>query len=94
MRKAASVAYAESGPSAPELMALFGWTNFKTAQIYIEKAEKRRMRTNAFERKAAYEKRSSVPLFEPKMANETNRSRDRRQRQVRRRPPSTCGRLG
>ena len=72
LRKAASVAYAESGASAPELMALFGWTNFKTAQIYIEKAEKRRMRTNAFERKAAYEKRSSVPLFEPKTANETN----------------------
>lgn len=72
LRKAASVAYAESGATAPELCALFGWSNLKTAQIYIEKAEKRRMQANAFERKAAYEKRSSVPLFEPKKANETN----------------------
>ncbi len=33
------MAYAESGESAPELMALFGWTNLRTAQTYIETAQ-------------------------------------------------------
>jgi integrase len=72
LRKAAAVAYAESGATAPELMAVFGWSNLRTAQIYIEQAEKRRMRANAFERREEYEKRKSVPLLAPKSANETN----------------------
>lgn len=71
LRKAASVAYAESGGTAPELCAVFGWTNLKTAQIYIEQAEKRKMRANAFERRAEYEKRQSVSDFEAKKPNET-----------------------
>ncbi|WP_226785240.1 tyrosine-type recombinase/integrase [Pseudorhizobium xiangyangii] len=72
LRKAAAVAYAESGATAPELMAVFGWSNLRTAQIYIEKAEKRRMRTNAFERRAAYEKQKSVSLLAAEKPNETN----------------------
>ncbi len=72
LRKAAAVAYAESGATAPELMAVFGWSNLRTAQIYIEQAEKRRMRTNAFERREEYEKRKNVPLSAPKSTDETN----------------------
>jgi len=72
LRKAAAVAYAESGATGPELMAVFGWSNLRTAQIYIEKAEKRRMRANAFNRRAEYEKQRSVPLSEPQDPNETN----------------------
>ncbi|MCF3643002.1 site-specific integrase [Rhizobium sp. TRM95111] len=76
LRKAASVAYAESGGTAPELMALFGWSNLKTAQIYIEQAEKRKMRANAFERRAEYKKRQSVPLSLPKSADETEKEKN------------------
>ena len=71
LRKAAAVAYAESGATAPELMAVFGWSNLKTAQIYIEQAEKRRMRMNAFERRAEYENRRSVSLYATTISDET-----------------------
>ncbi len=71
LRKAAAVAYAESGATAPELMAVFGWSNLRTAQIYIEKAEQRRMRSNAFKRREEHEKGKSVPLSPPKKADET-----------------------
>lgn len=37
LRKAAAVALAENGASAPALCAVFGWANLKTAQIYIER---------------------------------------------------------
>ncbi len=37
VRKAAAVALAESGASASELMAIFGWTNLKTAQFTSKK---------------------------------------------------------
>lgn len=76
LRKAAAVAFAESGATAPELMAVFGWSNLKTAQIYIEKANKRKMRTNAFDRKAEYEKRQSVSLSEAVTADETNEAKN------------------
>lgn len=72
LRKAAAVAYAESGATAPELCAVFGWTNLRTAQIYIEQAEKRRMRRNAFDRREAYEKLKNVSLSATEKPNETN----------------------
>jgi len=72
LRKAAAVAYAESEATAPELMAVFGWSNLRTAQIYIEQAEKRRMRRNAFDRREAYEKLRNVPLSGAASPNETN----------------------
>jgi len=72
LRKAAAVAYAESGATAPELCAVFGWSNLKTAQIYIEQAERRRMRANAFERREQYEKQKNASLSEPKATDETN----------------------
>lgn len=50
LRKAAAIALAESGSTAIELCAIFGWTNLRTAQIYIEKANKTRLRENAFTR--------------------------------------------
>ena len=72
LRKAAAVAYAESGASAPELMALFGWSNLRTAQIYIEKAQKRIMARNAAERLQKHKDRESVSLSSPKVPVETN----------------------
>jgi len=72
LRKAASVAYAESGATAPELMALFGWTNLRTTQIYIEKAQKRVMARNAAERLQKHKDRESVSLSSAKTPSETN----------------------
>lgn len=71
LRKAAAVLYAESGATAPELMALFGWSNMKTAQIYIAQADKRRMAANAQERLAAHTKSQSVSNSATKRRYET-----------------------
>ncbi|MBB5044037.1 tyrosine-type recombinase/integrase [Shinella fusca] len=72
LRKAASVAYAESGATAPELMAVFGWTNLKTAQGYIEKAQKRIMARNAADRLERHRERESVSLSGSETPDETN----------------------
>lgn len=75
LRKAAAVAYAESGATAPQLCAVFGWTNLKTAQIYIEQAEKRRLRRSAFANRAEYERQKSVSVLAAKKQNETNKEK-------------------
>jgi site-specific recombinase XerD len=72
LRKAAAVVLAESGASASELMAIFGGANLKTAQIYVEKANKRRMTANAFERRERSIESGSVPLSQTQNSNETN----------------------
>ncbi|WP_234905822.1 tyrosine-type recombinase/integrase [Affinirhizobium pseudoryzae] len=72
LRKAAAVAYAESGASAPELCAVFGWSNLRTAQIYIDQAEKRKLRVNAYERRQAHEKLKSVSFSGGGKTSETN----------------------
>ncbi|EJJ28075.1 phage integrase family protein [Rhizobium sp. CF142] len=72
LRKAAAVALPESGASASELMAIFGWTNLKTAQIYVEKANRRRMTANAFERRERSSEAESVSLSRPQNPIETN----------------------
>ncbi|MVA36110.1 tyrosine-type recombinase/integrase [Agrobacterium vitis] len=71
LRKAGSVLYAESGATAPELMALFGWSNMKTAQIYIAQADKRRMTANAQERLASSKETQSVSISAAKRRDET-----------------------
>lgn len=72
LRKAAAVALAESGATAPELCAIFGWTNLRTAQIYIDRANKRTMTANAFKRRQQAKEEESVSLLRGKKANETN----------------------
>ncbi|WP_092587797.1 hypothetical protein [Rhizobium mongolense] len=53
-------------------MAIFGWTKLKTAQIYVEKANKRRMTANAFDRREQYSSEQNVSLLPPKNVGETN----------------------
>ena len=72
LRKAAAVALAENGATAPELCAIFGWSNLRAAQIYIEKANKRKMTANAFRRRERAAEKQSVSLLRGKKANETN----------------------
>jgi integrase len=62
LRKAAAVALAESGATAPELCAIFGWSKLETAEIYIRQANKAKMSSNAIQRLDEYRNRQSVPL--------------------------------
>jgi site-specific recombinase XerD len=73
LRKAAAVILAESGVTAPELCALFGWSKLETAEIYIREAQKRKMVGNAFARLDEYRSRESVSLPRTKTLAETNR---------------------
>ncbi|KQU81297.1 integrase [Ensifer sp. Root31] len=71
LRKAAAVMLAESGATAPELCAIFGWSKLETAETYIRKAQKRKMADNAFTRLDEYRNRKSVSLSKSKKQNET-----------------------
>ena len=77
LRKTSAVAMAESGASAPELCAIFGWSKLDTAEIYIREANKSRMSTNAFARLDEYRNRKSVSLSGTKSINETIRKNNR-----------------
>lgn len=48
LRKSAAIRMAYAGATAPELMAVFGWTDMKTALFYIAQAEAARLTDNAF----------------------------------------------
>jgi integrase len=77
LRKAAAVALAESGATAAELRAIFGWSKLETAEIYIRKASKSKMSANAFQRLDEYRNRKSVSLSGPRTTNETKRKNNR-----------------
>jgi integrase len=77
LRKAAAVALAESGVTAPELCAVFGWGELETAEIYIREANASRMTTNAFARLEEYRNRKSVSVSMTKTSNETKRKNTR-----------------
>ncbi|WP_407062481.1 tyrosine-type recombinase/integrase [Bradyrhizobium sp. 44] len=72
LRKASALAMAESGATAPELCALFGWSKLETAEIYIRGARKRIMIDNAFTRLDEHRKQKSVSLRGRKPAGGTN----------------------
>jgi site-specific recombinase XerD len=77
LRKAAAVALAENGATAPELCAIFGWTKLETAEIYIRAANARRMTTNAFARLEEYRNRKSVSLSGLRTGDETKEGNNR-----------------
>jgi integrase len=77
LRKASAVAMAESGVTAPEMCAVFGWGKLETAEIYIREANASRMSTNAFARLEEYRNRKSVSVPGPKSSNETIRGNSR-----------------
>ena len=71
LRKAAAVILAESGASASELCALFGWSKLETAEVYIREANKRTMVENTFTRLDEYRNRKSVSVSGPNSKTET-----------------------
>jgi integrase len=77
LRKASAVAMAESGVTAPELCAVFGWGKLETAEIYIREANASKMSTNAFARLEEYRNRKSVSLSVTKTTSETIRKNTR-----------------
>jgi site-specific recombinase XerD len=70
LRKAAAVALAENGATAPELCAIFGWAKLETAEIYIRQAQRRVMAGNAFARLDEHRNRKSVSESGPKNVRE------------------------
>lgn len=62
VRKAAATILAESGATASELCAVFGWSKLETAEIYVRKAQRKLMAANAFARLDALAARPIVPL--------------------------------
>jgi site-specific recombinase XerD len=77
LRKASAVAFAESGASAPEMCAVFGWSKLETAEIYIREAQKRVMAENAYTRLDEYRARKSVSVLKAETGDETNRGKNR-----------------
>jgi integrase len=77
LRKASAVAMAESGVTAPELCAVFGWGKLETAEIYIREANASRMSTNAFARLEEYRNRKSVSVSGVKPTDGTIRKNSR-----------------
>ncbi|MCK1516116.1 tyrosine-type recombinase/integrase [Bradyrhizobium sp. 190] len=77
LRKAAAVTLAESGVTAPELCALFGWSKLETAEIYIRQARQRTMVANAFTRLEEYRNQKSVSVLGSRTTNETKRKNNR-----------------
>jgi hypothetical protein len=71
VRKAAAIILAENGATAAELCAIFGWSKLETAEIYIRKAQRKRMAVNAFAKLAP----PSVPLRARKNSGGTNRTK-------------------
>jgi integrase len=71
LRKTAAVILAESGASASELCALFGWSKLETAEVYIREANKRTMVENVFTRLDEYRNRKSVSVSGAKGRTET-----------------------
>jgi hypothetical protein len=65
------VALAESGVTAPELCAIFGWSKLETAEIYIREANKQRMTAHVFQRLDEYRNRKSVSNLGPRTTDET-----------------------
>jgi integrase len=75
LRKAAAVTLAENEATAPELCAIFGWSKLETAEIYIRRAQKKKMAGNAFARLDDYRDRKSVSLSKSKNLNETKKGK-------------------
>ena len=73
LRKASAVALAESGASAAEMCAIFGWSKLETAEIYIREAQARVMVDNAFARLDQHRKRKSVSMPRTNQPTETKR---------------------
>jgi integrase len=71
LRKAAAVILAESGASASELCALFGWSKLETAEVYIREANKRTMVENVFTRLDDHRNRKSVSVSGTNSRTET-----------------------
>ncbi len=75
VRKAAATILAESGATASELCAVFGWSKLETAEIYVRKAQKKLMASNAFARLDALMARKNVPLSGAKTVDGTKRAK-------------------
>jgi hypothetical protein len=45
LRKAGATRAAENGATVPQMMAIFGWAGYSQAEVYVRKAERKKMAT-------------------------------------------------
>jgi len=62
LRKASATILAEAGATEHQLMAIFGWSDSKMAQLYTKAAQSRRIIDAGFERRKNYVAHRNVPL--------------------------------
>ncbi|MDF8358993.1 tyrosine-type recombinase/integrase [Ensifer adhaerens] len=76
LRKASATLLAEAGATEHQLMAIFGWSDSKTAQHYTKAAQSKKVIDAGFERRKNYLARRNVPLSERRSPGETKRGKD------------------
>jgi len=76
LRKSAATVLAEAGASEYQLMAVFGWSDSKTARIYTKKAEQKRLAKSAFDRLEISTEQKNVPLFSTVKSSGTKRGKN------------------
>ncbi len=76
LRKSAATVLAEAGASEYQLMAVFGWSDSKTARIYTKTAEQKRLAKSAFDRLEISTERQNVPLSSTVKSSGTKRGKN------------------
>lgn len=71
LRKASATILAEAGASEHQLMAIFGWSDSKMAQLYTRAAQSKRIIDAGFERRKSFMAHKNVPLLAAKNFGET-----------------------
>jgi hypothetical protein len=76
LRKASATILAEAGATEHQLMAIFGWSDSKMAQLYTKAAQSKLIIDAGFERRKSYVARKNVPLSSTRNSGETNRGKN------------------
>ncbi|MHA7777229.1 tyrosine-type recombinase/integrase [Roseibium sp. M-1] len=76
LRKSAATVLAEAGATEYQLMAVFGWSDSKTARIYTKKAEQQRLARSAFAHLENTSEPINVPLSSTVKSSGTKRGKN------------------
>lgn len=76
LRKASATILAEAGATEHQLMAIFGWSDSKMAQLYTKAAQSKLIIDAGFERRKSHMARKNVPLSSTRNSGETNRGKN------------------
>ena len=69
LRKAAAKQMAHAGCTAPEIVAVGGWSTLAQVQVYIDQVEQERMADAAMAKRQASAIKTETPTYKPSTAN-------------------------